>query len=74
MLMNSEKKKGDGEDDEGEEEEEEGYDDGYEELDMPPAWSPKLMINKDQYLDLCPGGEKTVFYEKCKVDIYADDS
>jgi len=74
MLMNSDKKKDKEEEEEDEEDEEEGYEDGYEELDMPPAWSPKLMINKDQYLDLCPGGEKTVYYEKTKIDIYADDS
>lgn len=41
-------------------------------LDMPPAWSPKLIINKDQFIDLCPMGEKTVFYKKCKVDFYSD--
>lgn len=78
MLMNTEKKKeaagGGGDEDDEEEEEDQGYEDGYEELDMPPAWSPKLIINKDQFLDLCPGGEKTVYFEKTKVDIYADDS
>jgi len=45
MLMNSEKKKEEDEDED--EDEAEGYEDGYEELDMPPPWSPKLMINKD---------------------------
>ena len=39
---------------------------------MPPAWSPKLFVNKDKFLDLCPNGEKTVFYKKCKVDIYSE--
>lgn len=43
-------------------------------LDMPPAWSPKLFVNKDQFLDLCPNGEKTVFYKFCKVDFYSDCS
>jgi hypothetical protein len=79
MLMNQDKVKKGEDDEEGAEDDEEGeggdgYEDGYEELDMPPSWSPKLMINKDQFLDLCPGGEKTVFYKKCKVDIYSDDN
>jgi hypothetical protein len=39
---------------------------------MPPPWSPKLFVNKDKFIDLCPNGEKTVFYKKCKVDFYAD--
>lgn len=41
-------------------------------LDMPPPWSPKLFVNKDKFIDLCPNGEKTVFYKKCKVDFYAE--
>lgn len=41
---------------------------------MPPSWSPKLFVNKDKFLDLCPNGEKTVFYKKCKVDFYAECS
>jgi hypothetical protein len=40
-------------------------------LDMPPPWSPKLFIDRDKYLNLCPNGEKTVFYKKCRVDTYA---
>ena len=43
-------------------------------LDMPPPWSPKLFVNKDKFLDLCPNGEKTVFYKKCKVDFYSECS
>jgi len=39
---------------------------------MPPPWSPKLFVNKDKFIDLCPNGEKTVFYKKCKVDFYAE--
>lgn len=39
---------------------------------MPPSWSPKLFVNKDNFLNLCPNGEKTVFYKKCKVDFYAE--
>ena len=63
-------------------EDEEGHDDNYDEdeegigedediLDMPPPWSPKIFIDRDKFIDLCPNGEKTVFYEKCKVDYYA---
>jgi hypothetical protein len=40
-------------------------------LDMPPPWSPKLYLDKDKFLNLCPLGEKTVFYKKCRVDYYA---
>ncbi|CAI2364809.1 unnamed protein product [Moneuplotes crassus] len=40
-------------------------------LDMPPPWSPKLYLDKDKFLNLCPLGEKTVFYKKCRVDTYA---
>ena len=38
---------------------------------MPPPWSQKLHIDKDKFLSLCPNGEKTVFYRKCKIDFYA---
>ena len=82
MLQPSDKKKhGDQEeegddqhDDEEEDDEEEnaGGDKDEEVLDMPPPWSPKLFINKDSFLDLCPNGEKTVFYNKVKVDFYSD--
>jgi hypothetical protein len=41
---------------------------------MPPSWSHKLFVNKDKFLELCPNGEKTVFYKKCKVDFYAECS
>ena len=51
--------------DEEEEEEEEDI------LDMPPPWAPKLYLDKDKFLNLCPLGEKTVFYKKCRVDFYA---
>ena len=73
------KRKGEGdedgdiaEEDDNDEEGMQGADD--ETLDMPPPWSPKLYINKDKFLDLCPNGEKTVFYKKCKVDFYAECS
>jgi hypothetical protein len=62
---------GEEDDHESDDEDEEG---GDEILDMPPPWAPKLTISKDRYLDLCPNGEKTVFFKKCKVDFYADCS
>jgi hypothetical protein len=41
-------------------------------LDLPPPWAPKLRIDRDVFAKRCPLGEKTVFYERCKVDTYAD--
>lgn len=78
MIQTGDKKNADGEDDEGaegEEEEEEDEEGGHKDeevLDMPPPWSPKLFVNKDKFIDLCPNGEKTVFYKKCKVDFYSE--
>ena len=79
MIQPNDKKKGEGDEDggEGNEEEEEEDEEGKKDediLDMPPPWSPKLSVNKDKFLDLCPNGEKTVFYKKCKVDFYAECS
>jgi hypothetical protein len=83
MIQQQEKKKGaDGEDESGEIQDEDEADEAEgggpkkEEdiLDMPPPWSPKLFVNKDKFLDLCPNGEKTVFYKKCKVDFYSECS
>ena len=78
MIQSQEKKKGVvDEEDEGadaHEEEEEVENIGAKEdelLDMPPSWSPKLFINKDKFIDLCPNGEKTVFYLFCKIDFYS---
>ena len=48
------------------------YGEEEEVLDMPPPWSPKLSVNKDKFMDSCPGGEKTLFYKKCRVDLYAE--
>ena len=39
---------------------------------MPPPWSPKLFVNRDKFTDGTPGGEKTVFYKKCKVEYFAE--
>lgn len=36
-----------------------------ETLDMPPPWSPALFVSRDKFAELCPKGEKTVFYKKC---------
>jgi hypothetical protein len=76
MVQPRDKNEDDGEDDDGnddhyDEDEEDGINDDEDILDMPPPWSPKLFIDRDRYQDLCPNGEKTVFYEKCKVDYYA---
>lgn len=74
MLEPGNKKEG--EDDENEEnDEDEDEDEGdldEEPLDMPPPWSPKLFVNKDKFTDMCPNGEKTVFYRKCKVEIFSE--
>lgn len=74
MITSGEKK----EDGEGENEEEEEESDGEgggeveEVLDMPPPWSPKLFISKEKYHMLMPGGSKTIFYKKCKVELFAE--
>lgn len=75
MMQNDAQK---GEDDE--EEEEEAADDGAdgaggveeEALDMPPPWSPKLIVSKDKFGEVCPKGAKTLFYSKCKVEFFSD--
>ena len=41
-------------------------------LDLPPPWCPKLRIDKDVYAQKTPLGEKTLFYERCKVEHFAD--
>ncbi|MFM7851079.1 MAG: hypothetical protein ACKO96_03985, partial [Flammeovirgaceae bacterium] len=79
MIQNTEKKRTEGEHEDGDnvDDDETEENEGKKEediLDMPPPWSPKLFVNKDKFLDLCPNGEKTVFYKKCKVDFYAECS
>ena len=74
-MINQDDKKGDEEEENEEEEDEDGEDGagGDEEvLDMPPPWSPKLLVNREQFIKLCPKGEKTVFYKKCKVEFFSD--
>ena len=76
VMMTSEDKKGD--DEEGSEAEDNGDDDagaggGDEEvLDMPPPWSPKLMVSKEKFGEVCPKGAKCLFYSKCKVEFFSD--
>lgn len=41
-------------------------------LDMPPPWSPKIYIDKDQYLKGTRLGEETTFFIKVKVEKYSD--
>lgn len=74
MLEPGNKKDGDdddGDDDALDDEEEDGELDE-EPLDMPPPWSPKLFVNRDKFNDKCPNGEKTIFFRKCKVEIFSE--
>jgi hypothetical protein len=66
------KEEDDNEEDQDDDEEEEEGDLDEEPLDMPPPWSPKLFVNRDKFTDRTPGGEKTVFYKKCKVEFFAE--
>lgn len=74
MIKTDEKKAGDDEEGGEEDEEDDGENENNEDevLDMPPAWCPKLNVNKDKFVELCPKGEKTLFYKKCKVEFYSD--
>lgn len=64
----------------GEDEDEGDDDDGGEDdqmddednLDMPPPWSPKLIVAPEKFTDGTKGGGKTLFYKKCKVDFYPE--
>jgi hypothetical protein len=67
---NDEEENEDEDEDQDEDEEEAGQEE--EVLDMPPPWSPKLYVNREKFTDRCPNGEKTVFFKKCKVDIYSE--
>lgn len=72
-VMIKKKQKGEGaEDEEIEEEESDEGEDDAQVLDMPPPWSPKLIVDKDKFTDGCPKGEKTVFYKKCRVDFFSE--
>jgi hypothetical protein len=76
VMMTSDEKKGD--DEEGSDADE-PVDDGEnvgaadeEILDMPPPWSPKLMVSKEKFGEVCPKGAKCLFYSKCKVEFFSD--
>lgn len=43
-----------------------------ENLDMPPPWSPKLIVLPEKFADGTRGGQKTLFYKKCRVDFYSE--
>lgn len=70
MIKKREKREEGAEDEQVEDEEEE--DEEEDVLDMPPPWSPKLMIDKEKFAEGVKNGAKTVFYKKCKVDFYAE--
>jgi hypothetical protein len=73
MLKNEKKDDDDDNAEDEEEEDEDGAGNGEEEvLDMPPSWSPKLFVDKEKFIELCPKGENTTFYKKCKVEFFAD--
>lgn len=40
-------------------------------LDMPPAWPPKIYIDKEKFMMGSPLGEGTFYFNKVKVDSYA---
>ena len=77
VMINNDEKKGEDDDGSGEEDNADDGDDGganaeEEVLDMPPPWSPKLMVAKDKFAEVCPKGAKTLFYSKCKVEFFSD--
>lgn len=74
MLEPGNKKDGDDDEQEDDVDDDEEDDGELEEepLDMPPPWSPKLFVNQDKFTDMCPNGEKTIFYRKCKVEIFSE--
>jgi hypothetical protein len=41
-------------------------------LDMPPPWSPKLIVLPEKFADGTRGGQKTLFYKKCRVDFFSE--
>ena len=71
-VMIKKKEKKDNEDEEGGEASEDDFGDEEDVLDMPPPWSPKLVIDKEKFAEGVKNGSKTVFYKKCKVDFYSE--
>ena len=67
-MINNDEKKGDNEDgsdnDNDADDGEEGGGADEEILDMPPPWSPKLLVQKDKFAEVCSKGAKTLFYFK----------
>ena len=73
MLQQGKAKEEDeNEDDQDDDEEEEEGELDEEPLDMPPPWSPKLYVDRDQFMAGIHNGEKSVFYKKCKVEYFAE--
>lgn len=73
VMIQKKKKSEEGEGEEEHSEDGSDADENEEEiLDMPPPWSPKLFIDKDNFKESIPNGEKTVFYKKCKVDFFSE--
>jgi hypothetical protein len=74
VMIQTKKKSGTNLDGEDESDHDEENDDEVQDevLDMPPPWSPKLFVDKGKFNERCPNGEKTVFYEKTKVDFYSE--
>ncbi len=68
MLTDQDKAEAEEEEEEDDDEVSDEDDEGKDFLDMPPPWSPKLYIHREDFLNL---REKTVFYKKCRVDDYA---
>jgi len=77
VMISADDKKGEDEEEGEEEEEDEGEEGGGDQeevLDMPPSWSPKLFVSRDKFVKLCPKGEKTLYYKKCKVEFFSDNT
>ena len=72
VMLKSDKKEEDDEQVDDDEDYDEGGPQDEEVLDMPPPWSPKLFVDKEKFIELCPKGEKTVYYKKCKVEFFAE--
>lgn len=71
-VMIKKKEKKENEEEEGAEVSEDEFGDEEDVLDMPPPWSPKLVIDKEKFAEGVKNGAKTVFYKKCKVDFYSE--
>lgn len=72
VMIKKKEKKENAEDEEAEEEasDEPGEDEDI--LDMPPPWSPKLIVDKEKFSEGVKNGAKTLFYKKCKVEYFSE--